>query len=125
MSTEGLLLSLGLLAVTVLLVFMPIIGRRQRVDAATLAQQKRREELLVRYERALTSIRDLDADYEMGKIQPDDYEAERTRWSEIGVETLQALDALQPDQKILKDDDEIDEAIEEAVRGYVNQVGVT
>ncbi len=125
MSIEGLLLSLGLLVVTALLVFMPIIGRQQQADTVTIALQKQREELLVRYERALTSIRDLDADYEMGKMQQDDYEAGRARWSKIGVETLQALDKLQPDLKIIQDDDEIDEAIEEAVRGYVNQVGVT
>lgn len=92
MSTGGLLIGLILIAVILLLVIAPLLGRgRQQSDALT---DRQRERLRVYYDRALRNIRDLDEDHALGKLDEDEYTAERAYWAERGVQALKALDRI-------------------------------
>lgn len=92
MSSAGWLIGLILIAVVLLLVIAPLLGRgRQRPDALS---DRQRERLRVYYDRALRNIRDLDEDHALGKLDEDEYTAERAYWSERGIQALKALDQI-------------------------------
>lgn len=88
---------------------------------------KHRAELVAAYERALNVLRDLDDDYQMGKLAQAEYEPSRLRWTEQGVALLRAIeqhDASQPapKQRRLSKQDKVhkalDDAIEQAIASY-------
>ena len=79
------------------------------------------------------TIRDLDEDYNTGKLSSDAYETEREYWSAQGVQLLQQLQvkginvsavnktakASHSSQKESDPEQVLDEAIEDAIRAYV------
>ncbi len=125
MSLGGLAIALTMLVILALWVIVPLLDRRRPAAPDVLAAEKQRERLLVNYERTLRNIRDLDEDYATGKIQPDDYQAEREQGVQRGVQLLMAMDQLQPASRAKKaaasaprpggTDRSVDEAIEAAV----------
>ena len=123
MSVEGLVVVLTVLIVVVLWVAAPLLNRKPRRVQANGAAQRQRDRLLTHYERLLTNIRDLDEDYATGKIQTADYEQERERWVQNGVQILVALDNLEgsaarPASDNAGIDEAVDAAIEAAVAAY-------
>lgn len=129
MSTEGLIGAIVLVGLTIAWVGAPLLRGNARHATADHARQKRRERLLVVYERVITNIRDLDEDFATGKLAEGEYRADRETAVQRGIEVLKALDTLdgQPaavvrpyvDDETL--DREIDEAIEAAVAAHRNR----
>jgi len=91
----------------------------------THSSAKHRAQLVAAYERALSTLRDLDEDYQMGKLAQADYETSRLRWTEQGVALLQAIeqhDSQQPQGRHANKQDKaqkaLDDAIEQAIASY-------
>ncbi|NDJ60745.1 MAG: hypothetical protein GYB67_06445 [Chloroflexi bacterium] len=133
MSTEGLIFALILTVGCVVMVVLPLFTRRQSTASVDdQLRDKQRERLHMYYDRTLRNIRDLDEDHALGKINEDEYQAERELWMQRGVQVLKALDALDPATAssaapamipaTAVDDAEVDRAIdagiEAAVRAY-------
>jgi hypothetical protein len=136
LSTEGIIVSAVILALSLAWLAQPFVRRRFSVNPEELARQKEREILLTTYERTLTAIRDLDEDRLTGKLSQTDYETERSYWMQQGVVTLQALEkiggkpARQPKparrEKVRVDsavevnpDAALDDAVEQAIANYI------
>ena len=115
MSIAGLVIGLLLVLLVALYVFVPLL--RSQYVSETAFQNKQRERALAYYERVLTNIRDLDDDHATGKISEADYQQERERWMQRGVQVLKLLDNLEQDDNIVEnrqaDAAEIDAAIED------------
>lgn len=129
MSTEGLIIGLVIVLVSILWAALPLRRRESRRAGDDVLLQKQRERLLLIYERVLTNIRDLDEDHSTGKMQDDSYEAERESWVERGIQVLKALDRLDAHHAITSSDDDavidraIDDEIEQAIAAYRAKVG--
>ncbi|MCC7209081.1 MAG: hypothetical protein IT323_17350 [Anaerolineae bacterium] len=95
MSLESLVIGLTLLIIVGLWAGAPLLGRRRARLNPTDLTHKQAERLQVHYERLLTNLRDLEEDYATGKVQPEDYRAERERLVARGVQILMALDQHQ------------------------------
>lgn len=105
MSTEGSVLVLIIGALSLVFLGYPFWRARFALNDAQLAAQRQRDTLLVSYERVLSVIRDLDDDYSAGKLLEAEYETNRSRWAERGVELLHALEAMgvsQPDGRKMR-----------------------
>ncbi len=90
MDIGSLLLGLALLAVIVFIVARPLIERSGPGDEPASSA----EQLLGSRERVLVQLRDLDFDNATGKINPEDYAAQRAQLMAEGVAILKQLDAL-------------------------------
>jgi hypothetical protein len=95
MSIEGLIGGAVLLLLTLFVVAQPLLGRR--ANGAPITQ--RIDELTTEYDRILNNLRDLEEDFNTGKLQEADYLADREIWTQRGVETLKALDELRQGKK--------------------------
>ena len=123
------IIGLGIGAVMILVVgayvVLPLLTRESVSDNAF--RSKQRERALAYYERVLRNIRDLDDDLATGKIIQEEYEFERERWMERGVELLRMLEQLDQQHNIddslmaEANDADIDEAIEHAMSGIHEQ----
>jgi len=100
----------------------------------THSSAKHRAELVAAYERALNVLRDLDEDYQMGKLAQAEYEPSRLRWTEQGVALLRAIeqhDASQPvgsKRRLSKQDKAqktLDDAIEQAIASYAQALSTS
>jgi hypothetical protein len=122
MSIEGLLIAIVLTGISIAWVALPLlrgVSERSRVNDTL---HKRRERLLIYYERVITNIRDLDEDSATGKITDDEYNAEREDWVQRGIQVLKALDTLDESEPTAMStvddahaDREMDAAIEAAI----------
>lgn len=131
MSSTGMIISIVLVAVALFFVFWPFL-RRVSADAAEAARlRKAHDELLTSYERVLSSIRDLDEDFQIGKLDAETYQREREFWTERGVALLKEIEADiarsgGPRRKMAssdaKADQALDSAIEEAILAYRSSV---
>ncbi len=93
MAVESLILGAIIAALTVLIVFWPFMMAQAKDKRSNNSEL----EVLVEQRDAIyTAIRDLDFDYETGKLEDDDYHLQRETWVQRGVEVLKALDVLQP-----------------------------
>lgn len=125
------ILSIVLVAAALFFVFWPFL-RRSSADAAEAARlRKAHDELLTSYERVLSSIRDLDEDFQIGKLDAETYQREREFWTERGVALLKEIEADiarsgGPRRKMTssdgKADQALDSAIEEAILAYRSSV---
>ncbi|MBL8156391.1 MAG: hypothetical protein JNM70_19580 [Anaerolineae bacterium] len=101
-------------------------------QAEGIFRQRDRERLLVDYERVLTTIRELDDDYRLGKLSQETYQMEREAWAEQGtilVEQLEKLKGSVPPPRPPKSkppkgpqpdaDSDLDAALEQAIAKYV------
>jgi hypothetical protein len=127
MSIEGLIIGFVLVTLALVWIILPLARASAGSSQDDALAEKRRERLLVYYERVITNLRDLDEDHATGKIGGDAYEVEREAWLLRGIQALRALDNLDTqEQTILPPtatdeaaiDDAIDDAIEQRVAAY-------
>jgi hypothetical protein len=85
------LLALILLAAVMAVLAYPIIQTRPR---AVLSTGNALNELLAQRDGLYATLRDLDLDYELGKLDGGDYQARRERYVARAALVLQQLDAL-------------------------------
>jgi hypothetical protein len=127
MSTTGLVISVVIAALGLAWLALPLVRRSAAADGGAVTRE--REVLLTTYERILATVRDLDEDYQIGKVSPDAYNAERAHWTEKGAAVLQALEKtgsphsahakiLHPAQKAAETTS-ADDPIEQAIAAYV------
>jgi hypothetical protein len=129
MSIEGLGITLLILALSIAYMAQPFFRRAAAPKNEVLQQQKERDALLTTYERILTTIRDIDEDYQLGKLPQEAYAELREQWAERGAAVLEALDKLDGHKAKKKKKTEevaatdadaaLDEAIEQAIANYV------
>ena len=132
MSIAGLIASLVLTLFVLFWVGFPFLGtQNQRINPNT-SRLRQEERMHLYYERVLRNINDLDEDRATGKLNEDDYNADRSIWVRRGVEILKRIDELSEDQLIapLDADDAvidtaIDQSIETAVHAYQDQAEST
>lgn len=93
MSIPGILMALVLVALSVAFVALPLVRANSNRSRAALAR-KARDEVLTAYERVLTTIRDLDEDFQTGKLAEAEYQEERARRVQQGAALLQHLETL-------------------------------
>jgi hypothetical protein len=93
MSIESLVIVVTILIISGLWIGAPLFARRTAAGRRTL-EQKQTERLLNHYERILLNLRDLDEDFAVGKILPQDYEQDREQLVQRGIQVLIALDHL-------------------------------
>lgn len=108
-----LIASLALIALTVVWIFAPLL-RGAPAAAERSPEQRALAELSLQHDITLTSLRDLDADYSAGKLNQDDYAAQRASLLAEGVEVLQKIDALKT--QLVQAHPALDAAIEAEVR---------
>lgn len=125
MSTAGIIASLVIFAAGMAWVLMPILLHRTTLQREQLNAQKSRDELVTTYERVLAVIRDLDEDFNTGKLAEDVYQREREIWSGRGVDVLHLLEkqgmSAQPKvshQSERSADQVLEDAIERAIADY-------
>ena len=122
MSVAGLAIALILFLIALVAVAYPF-WRPAGVKVAADANLRRQRERVRRYyERVLVNIRDLDEDYLTEKLSEADFQAEREVWVNRGVRLLKVQDSLDAQHSLVDDGavdaEEIDKAIETAVRAY-------
>ncbi len=136
MSLEGTLAAVIMLIAGVVWLALPIMRRRYFPSVEELKRRKDRDALLTTYERTLASLRDVNEDHLTGKLSNQDYEAERTYWTDQGVAVLEALEkaggalptrqrrnSTQPAvQPPLDADAALDDAIEQTIASYIKSM---
>lgn len=96
MSSGGALFFLLALALCSLIVLAPLFAAR-RPQNRPGCQARRRAQLQLQYDQALSALRDLDEESFTGKIDADRHRQERERWLQRAERLLAELDALQAD----------------------------
>jgi hypothetical protein len=98
MSIAGIFLLLAFLAGVVVIVIWPLLqAKEQPVKGAESSALPALARLQAEHEALLITIRDLDFDYQTGKLTEEDYSAQREALVQRGVELLQQIDAQQSD----------------------------
>ena len=100
MDIGSLLLALALLVLVAAFVAQPLIDKRGGSPGPAPA-----DELVARREAVLIELRDLDFDHSTGKVNDDDYTAQRARLVANGAEVLRQLAAIKsaaPDDPLEK-----------------------
>lgn len=126
MSTPGLIVAAVLVAFAFIVIGYPLLGKQFALgDKAR--RQRLQDELLMSYERVVATIRDLDEDFNTGKLHENDYAPERQYWAAHGVELLQKLDEIgalddAPNGSNASGKEEVDDAIEDAVSRYLAEM---
>jgi hypothetical protein len=93
MDLGAILLLIALLIGVGLYLAAPLLGRPARplADEALEASS-----LLAERDRVIAALQELDFDYKLGKVPPEDYPAQRASLLEAGADVLRRLDALLP-----------------------------
>jgi hypothetical protein len=121
MSLGGLIASALLVAIALVEILRPFLKKRRAVEHMVLDKKQRtQDELVTTYERVLSTIHDLDDDYNTGKIEPNSYQEERKRWTEQGVKLLQQIgvkeDVVLPmSDDVVSESDVVDDVLEDEV----------
>src|SRR5947208_13581342 len=98
MSIAGIFLLLAFLAGVAVIVIWPLLqATEQPVSSAGSSALSGLARLQSEHEALLITIRDLDFDYQTGKLTEEDYRAQREGLVQRGVELLQQIDAQQSD----------------------------
>lgn len=92
MELPSILLGLALFAGVAFLVAQPLL-QGQAVSAPTVTEA---DQLAAQRDMMLTALRDLDFDFNTGKITAEDYHPQRAELVQQGVNILKQLDALSP-----------------------------
>lgn len=90
MELPSILLGLALFAGVAFLVAQPLL-QGQAVVTPTVTET---DQLTAQRDMVLAALRDLDFDFNMGKITAEDYQLQRAALVQQGVTTLKQLDAL-------------------------------
>lgn len=135
MSLEGLILSLLVVLVFAVFLLYPLWDSSSEADddapaaesgeASTASQiTVQRERLQIYYDRVLANLHDLDEDHAIGKLDEADYQADRERWVQRGVQALKGLETLDSGQLIAPSDTgaaQIDEIIDYHIEQTINR----
>lgn len=92
MDALALLIGLAIAVIVAVYVLQPL--RRKPGSGAATAAPSPRQRLEAEYRTTLAAIRDLDMDFQMGKLVEQDYRALREQFVAQGVAQLQELDRL-------------------------------
>lgn len=125
MTVESFIICVVMGVVTLAVLAAPF-WRGSRVSAAQMTYQRQRDTLLVYYQQATASLRDLDDDLQAGRLSEPDYAADRECWMQRGVQILRALDELDRSNPALATathapTDAVEQNIEDAVRRYIDE----
>jgi hypothetical protein len=130
MSGGGMVVSIVMLVIGIAWLALPYV--RGVRAGHTIEREKLRERftLAAAYERALLTVRDLDEDFQVGKLSQETYVRERERWLKHGAAQLEALEKaggspkksrksspLPPAQR--KPSVEVDDSVEQAIAAYI------
>jgi ribosomal protein L32 len=85
------LVGLAIAVIVVVYIAQPLIVRTR---VKTAAQESPRDRLLAERDALYTTIRDLDFDFQTGKLVEADYRVTRDKYTARGVEILKELDAM-------------------------------
>lgn len=131
MIISPIVLLVAFVAFSVAVILLPFFRRQSLAqDPQRVAHVKQRAELVAAYERTLGTIRDMDEDYQVGKLAKGEYELNRARWAERGVSLIQAIEALDGKKAPLPTkqrkavaqqqsaDKALDDAMEQAIASY-------
>jgi hypothetical protein len=95
MEAQSVILGIIIIALSTLFVTWPFINLSREERGAQSRQQLGEMDILIaRREAIYATIRELDFDFETGKMTEDDYHTEREAWVDRGVNVLKAIDAL-------------------------------
>lgn len=96
MEAQTLILGIIIVVLSLLFVAWPFLGvGRERAAAAEKSKLNGElERLVAEREAVYAMIRDLDFDYETGKLTDEDYQQQRETWVARGVNVLKAIDSL-------------------------------
>lgn len=100
MSTAGLFLAVAITVGVATFVVWPLIAAPRTSPTPTSTdkpEQSSLAELQADREAILTTLRDLDFDFQTGKLIKEDYHRQREELVARGVETLRHIDALESD----------------------------
>lgn len=93
MSLSGVVAGIAILVLCLVWLLLLFLRASAMKSAVEREQQRDRLSMAAAYERTLMTVRDLDEDYQVGKLPQDVYEAERARWAEHGAKLLQMIEA--------------------------------
>ncbi len=96
MEAQTLILGLVIVVLSLIFVAWPFLGlgRERAVAAEKSKLNGEMERLVAEREAVFAVIRDLDFDYETGKLTDEDYQQQRETWVARGVAVLKAIDSL-------------------------------
>ena len=94
MNIGAVLAGIALLVLVVAYVARPLFEKQARGNNRLVAGTSSRAPLTDRRDAVYALIRELDADYQTGKVTDKDYQAQRERYVTEGVSLLKQLDAL-------------------------------
>ena len=114
MTISSILLGAGLALLVLLFVSLPF---RERLPLSSKVGRGQRLELMTQKAAVLAAIHEIDADAQVGKLEPADHRVLRQRYLEEGIKILKELDALPPG-------DEVDARIEADVVRFREQSGL-
>ena len=102
MSIGSILIILALFLLTALVLVQPFFGNATETQSEN---EGRYVALLAERERAIQALQELEFDYELGKIPPEDYPTLRKKLLARGAEVLRKLDAHEEQRPVPSDDD--------------------
>jgi len=91
------LVGLAIAVIVVVYITQPLVIKTR---VKTAAQESPRDKLLAERDALYTAIRDLDFDFQTGKLLEADYRVMREKYTARGVEILKELDALGLDRQL-------------------------
>jgi hypothetical protein len=94
MNIGAVLVGLGILVVAVAYMARPLFRQSSNGGQNNAASAATRSQLTSRRDAVYALIRELDADYQTGKVNAEDYQIQRGRYVAEGVSILKQLDAL-------------------------------
>lgn len=103
---------------------LPFFAAPSSKHSSQQVVERQRERLNVYYARVLRNLHDLDEDFATGKLDEDDYQAEREAWVQRGIAALEAMDALDSEHLIAPetaDEAQMDAAIDQRIEGTLSE----
>jgi hypothetical protein len=94
MNIGAVLVGIALLVLVAAYVARPLFERQAGRSNGRTTNASPRVQLVARRDAVYALIRELDADYQTGKVNDEDYQAQRERYVAEGVSLLKRLDAL-------------------------------
>jgi NADH pyrophosphatase NudC (nudix superfamily) len=109
MELTAIFISLALLILVAVYLYAPFMhGRARRVTE----EEHELSALLAERDRVVNALQELDFDYKLGKIPPEDYPTQRTALLQKGADVLRQIDTLAPQPTSVQD---ADARIEQAI----------
>lgn len=115
MSLVGVMAALVMLVAGGAWIILPLFRDGRWRDRKQSLTDKQYHRLQVYYRQVKNTIRDLDEDFEVGKLAAEDYQQERELWTERGVQILKAIDEFDHRRGFVKPAAEHDAAINDAI----------